>query len=70
MHVILQQLSDGERDAVLSRIEEIRAFRASHGYTQNAVTAKWLAQVLTEAGHPVSQLVMSTHIRKDCACGY
>jgi hypothetical protein len=29
-----------------------------------------LAEVLTRNGHPVSSLVMQTHVRKSCACGY
>lgn len=70
VHRILQTLAEEERQAVQDRIDEIRRNRALLGSGKGGVTSKWLAEVLTDAGHPVSELTMNNHIRKSCACGY
>lgn len=71
IHRIVQSLPESERAAVLARIEDIRQERERIGSLGSTpLTAKWLAQVLTDNGHPVSQMVMQNHVRRACSCGY
>lgn len=68
---VMSSLPDDERAAVQEKIDELRNERQLVGSkARTTITAKWLAEVLTRNGHPVSSLVMQTHVRKSCACGY
>ena len=71
VHRILQQMPEAERNAVLSRLQDIREERkriGSNGST--GITARWLSQVLNENGYAVSAMVVQNHVRKSCSCGY
>lgn len=64
--VILSTVSAETRDRVLEIITELRAVRESGAESQ--YTARWLAQTLSDNGHPISQVSLGHHIRRGCRC--
>ena len=71
VHRILESLDNDEKASVQQRIDQLREERSQIAFGGGvSFTAKWLSDVLTANGHPVSHNVINIHIRKSCACGY
>lgn len=71
VHSIMQLLPPQEKELVQARIDELRTEKMAVGlHAQTSFTARWLADVLTQNGYPVSARVMRDHTRRACSCGY
>lgn len=65
-----EKLSGKDLDAFNSAIELVYSQpRAVRSKRQHGATAVWLAETLTDNGHPIHKGVLQRHIRGACSCG-